>query len=169
MMARRREPMVLPAAFPNLLANGANGIAVGMATSIPPHNAGEICAAALAQLQVFRGQKLKLEEVSLHGAGRAAFLDAALVPMLACVPGPDFPTGGVLVEPPEAIREAYRTGRGGFRVRARWEKVAAKAGTWQIIVSEIPYQVQKAKLIEQIAALLEEKKLPLLGDIRDES
>src|SRR3954469_262206 len=164
-----QEPVVLPAAFPNLLANGANGIAVGMATSIPPHNAGEICAAALAQLQVFRARKLKLEEVGLHGAGRTEFLDASLAPMLACVPGPDFPTGGVLVEPAEAIREAYRTGRGGFRLRARWEKVAAKNGTWQVIVSEIPYQVQKAKLIEQIAALLEEKKLPLLGDIRDES
>jgi topoisomerase-4 subunit A len=166
-----QEPVVLPAAFPNLLANGANGIAVGMATSIPPHNAGELCTAALAQLQVFRERKLSLEQVSLHAAGpaRAEFLDASLPPMLAVIPGPDFPTGGVLVEPPEAIREAYRTGRGGFRLRARWEKVAAKGGTWQVIVSEIPYQVQKAKLIEQIAALLEEKKLPLLGDIRDES
>ncbi|HEY0420850.1 MAG TPA: DNA gyrase subunit A, partial [Acetobacteraceae bacterium] len=166
-----QEPVVLPAAFPNLLANGANGIAVGMATSIPPHNAGELCAAALAQLQVFRDRKLGLEQVALHAAGpaRAEFLDASLAPMLAMIPGPDFPTGGVLVEPPEAIREAYRTGRGGFRLRARWEKVAAKGGTWQVIVSEIPYQVQKAKLIEQIAALLEEKKLPLLGDIRDES
>src|SRR3954469_14664498 len=166
-----REPVVLPSAFPNLLANGANGIAVGMATSIPPHNAGELCAAALAQLQVFRDRKLALEQVALHAAGpaRAEFLDASLAPMLAMIPGPDFPTGGVLVEPPEAIREAYRTGRGGFRLRARWEKVAAKGGTWQVIVSEIPYQVQKAKLIEQIAALLEEKKLPLLGDIRDES
>jgi topoisomerase-4 subunit A len=180
-----QEPVVLPAAFPNLLANGANGIAVGMATSIPPHNAGELCAAALAQLQVFRDRKLSLEQVALRapattsetlnddpqkvGSARAAFLEASLAPMLAVIPGPDFPTGGVLVEPPEAIREAYRTGRGGFRVRARWEKVAAKGGTWQIIVSEIPYQVAKAKLIEQIAALLEEKKLPLLGDIRDES
>src|SRR4051812_4651594 len=166
-----QEPVVLPAAFPNLLANGANGIAVGMATSIPPHNAGELCAAALAQLQVFRDRKLSLDKVALHAAGpaRAEFLDASLAPMLAMIPGPDFPTGGVLVEPPEAIREAYRTGRGGFRLRARWEKVAAKGGTWQVIVSEIPYQVQKAKLIEQIAALLEEKKLPLLGDIRDES
>ena len=166
-----QEPVVLPAAFPNLLANGANGIAVGMATSIPPHNAGELCTAALAQLQVFRDRRLTLDQVALHapGTARAEFLDAALAPMLACIPGPDFPTGGVLVEPPDAIREAYRTGRGGFRVRARWEKVAAKSGTWQIIVSESPYQVQKAKLIEQIAALLEEKKLPLLGDIRDES
>ncbi|MFC7477672.1 DNA topoisomerase IV subunit A [Dankookia sp. GCM10030260] len=166
-----QEPVVLPAAFPNLLANGANGIAVGMATSIPPHNAGELCAAALAQLQVFRERKLSLEQVALHAAegARAGFLDASLAPMLAVIPGPDFPTGGVLVEPPEAIREAYRTGRGGFRLRARWERVAAKGGTWQVVVSEIPYQVQKAKLIEQIAALLEEKKLPLLGDIRDES
>ncbi len=166
-----QEPVVLPAAFPNLLANGANGIAVGMATSIPPHNSGELCAAALAQLQVFAARRLTLAQVALHapGTARAEFLDASLGPMLAEVPGPDFPTGGVLVEPPEAVREAYRTGRGGFRVRARWEKVAGKAGTWQIIVSEIPYQVAKAKLIEQIAALLEEKKLPLLGDIRDES
>src|SRR6476661_1806534 len=105
-----QEPVVLPAAFPNLLANGANGIAVGMATSIPPHNAGELCAAALAQLQVFRERKLGLEQVALHapGAARAEFLDASLAPMLAAIPGPDFPTGGVLVEPPEAIREAYR-------------------------------------------------------------
>jgi topoisomerase-4 subunit A len=166
-----QEPMVLPAAFPNLLANGANGIAVGMATSIPPHNAGELCGAALAQLQVFRDRKLTLTEVTLGAPGnaRAEFLDASLAPMLAEVKGPDFPTGGVLVEPAEAMREAYRIGRGGFRVRAKWEKVAGKGGSWQIIVSEIPYQVAKAKLIEQIAALLEEKKLPLLGDIRDES
>jgi topoisomerase-4 subunit A len=140
-----REPIVLPAAFPNLLANGAAGIAVGMATSIPPHNAGELCDAALALI---------------------ADPNADL---LAHIKGPDFPTGGTLVEPPEAIREAYETGRGGFRVRARWETERLKNGTWQIVVTEIPYQVQKAKLIEQIAQLLEDKKLPLLGDVRDES
>ncbi len=140
-----REPIVLPAAFPNLLANGAAGIAVGMATSIPPHNAGELCDAALA----------------LIGNPEAD--------LLAHIKGPDFPTGGVLVEPVESIREAYETGRGGFRVRAKWEREPLKNGTWQIVVSEIPYQVQKAKLIEQIALLLEEKKLPLLGDVRDES
>src|SRR4051794_31079030 len=154
-----QEPVVLPAAFPNLLANGANGIAVGMATSIPPHNAGELCAAALVQLEVFRERGLTLEQVRLMAPAvepgatpskRAAFLDACLAPMLKVLPGPDFPTGGVLVEPPEAIREAYATGRGGFKVRARWEKVAGKNGTWSIVVSEIPYQVQKAKLIEQI-------------------
>jgi topoisomerase-4 subunit A len=140
-----REPIVLPAAFPNLLANGAAGIAVGMATSIPPHNAGELCDAALALIADPQAD------------------------LLAHIKGPDFPTGGTLVEPPDAIREAYETGRGGFRVRARWETERLKNGTWQIVVTEIPYQVQKAKLIEQIAQLLEEKKLPLLGDVRDES
>ncbi len=140
-----REPVVLPAAFPNLLANGAAGIAVGMATSIPPHNAGELCDAALALIRDPNAD------------------------LLAHVRGPDFPTGGVLVEPPEAIREAYETGRGGFRVRAKWDREPLKNGTWQIVVTEIPYQVQKAKLIEQIAQLLEEKKLPLLADVRDES
>jgi topoisomerase-4 subunit A len=140
-----REPVVLPAAFPNLLANGAAGIAVGMATSIPPHNAGELCDAALALIKD---------------------PDADLMQHIS---GPDFPTGGVLVEPTDSIRDAYETGRGGFRVRARWEKEPLKNGTWQIVVTEIPYQVQKAKLIEQIAQLLEEKKLPLLGDVRDES
>jgi topoisomerase-4 subunit A len=140
-----REPIVLPAAFPNLLANGAAGIAVGMATSIPPHNAGELCDAALALIKDPQAD------------------------LLAHIKGPDFPTGGVLVEPAEAVREAYETGRGGFRVRARWETERLKNGTWQVVVTEIPYQVQKAKLIEQIAQLLEEKKLPLLGDVRDES
>ena len=143
-----REPVVLPAAFPNLLANGANGIAVGMATSIPPHNAGELCKAAL----------LLIED-------RQASIDA----LMAVLPGPDFPTGGVLVESPESMREAYVTGRGGFRLRARWESEAVKGGGFRIIVTEIPYQVQKSRLIEQIAALMEEKKLPLVGDIRDES
>lgn len=143
-----REPVVLPAAFPNLLANGASGIAVGMATSIPPHNAGELCAAALELVR-----------------DRGAPLEA----LLAHVQGPDFPTGGVLVESAESLRESYATGRGGFRLRARWAAEPMKGGGQRVIVSEIPYQVAKGKLIEQVAALLEEKKLPLLGDIRDES
>jgi topoisomerase-4 subunit A len=143
-----REPVVLPAAFPNLLANGATGIAVGMATSIPPHNAGELCSAALA---LIANPEISHAELLTH------------------VPGPDFPTGGVLVETAENIAEAYATGRGGFRLRAKWEVERAKGGTWSIVVTEIPYQVQKSKLIEQVALLLEEKKLPLLADIRDES
>ncbi|WP_237214283.1 DNA topoisomerase IV subunit A [Falsiroseomonas oryziterrae] len=143
-----KEPLVLPAAFPNLLANGAAGIAVGMATSIPPHNAGEVCAAAL---EVIRNPDVTVDALLKH------------------MPGPDFPTGGILVESREAIREAYATGRGGFRLRAKWEVEKLKNGTWQIVVTEIPYQVQKSRLIEQIAQLMEEKKLPLLGDVRDES
>jgi topoisomerase-4 subunit A len=143
-----KEPLVLPAAFPNLLANGAAGIAVGMATSIPPHNAGELCGAALA---LVRNPDATVDELLQH------------------VRGPDFPTGGLLVEAPEAIREAYATGRGGFRLRAAWHEEKLKNGTWQVVVTEIPYQVQKSKLIEQIAELMEEKKLPLLGDVRDES
>jgi topoisomerase-4 subunit A len=143
-----QEPVVLPAAFPNLLANGAAGIAVGMATSIPPHNAGEICAAAIHLIQ--------------HPQATTADL-------LRHMPAPDFPTGGILAETPEALLSAYETGRGGFRLRARWEIEQGKFGTWTIVVTEIPYQVQKSRLIEQVAALLEEKKLPLLGDIRDES
>ena len=143
-----REPIVLPAAFPHLLANGAAGIAVGMATSIPPHNAGELCAAAL---ELVRNPNAGTDQLLRH------------------IKGPDFPTGGILVESAEAMREAYETGRGGFRVRAKWEVEKGKAGSWVIIVTEIPYQVQKARLIEQIAQLLEEKKLPLLADLRDES
>ena len=142
------EPVVLPANFPNLLANGAAGIAVGMATSIPPHNAGEVCAAAA--LLVRRP-------------------DAGLDELLALMPGPDFPTGGTIVEDAAAIRSAYETGRGGFRIRARWEREEGRLGTWVIVVTQIPYQVQKSRLIEQIAELMELKKLPLLGDIRDES
>jgi topoisomerase-4 subunit A len=142
------EPVVLPGAFPNLLANGAAGIAVGMATSIPPHNAGEICAAAI------------------HLIGHP---EATTADLLRHMPGPDFPTGGVLAEDAAAILTAYETGRGGFRLRARWEVERGKHGTWNIVVTQIPYQVQKNKLIEQIAQLLEEKKLPLLGDVRDES
>jgi topoisomerase-4 subunit A len=142
------EPVVLPGAFPNLLANGAMGIAVGMATSIPPHNAGEICAAAL---HLIEHPKASVDD------------------LVRFMPGPDFPTGGVLVEPADNIAEAYRTGRGGFRLRARWEVEKLKSGTWQVVVTEIPWQVQKSRLIEQIAQSLEEKKLPLLADVRDES
>ena len=142
------EPVVLPAGFPNLLANGAAGIAVGMATSIPPHNAGEICNAALALI---------------------ADPSATTADLLTHMPGPDFPTGGVLIEDPAAILTAYETGRGGFRLRCRWEVEKLKNGLWQIVVTEMPYQTQKARLIEQMAELLEAKKLPLLGDVRDES
>jgi len=142
------EPVVMPAAFPNLLANGAAGIAVGMATSIPPHNVGEICGALLHLI---------------------AEPDCAPDALLAHIKGPDLPTGGVLVESAESIAESYRTGRGGFRLRARWEVEKLSHGLYQIIVTEIPFQVQKSKLIEKIAELLEQKKLPLLADIRDES
>lgn len=142
------EPVVLPGAFPNLLANGAAGIAVGMATSIPPHNVGEVLDAALALID-----------------NPSAGLDA----VLACLPGPDFPTGGEIIESRESIREAYATGRGGFRVRARWSVEDSGRGQWRVIITEIPYQVQKSKLIEQLASLVETKKAPLLGDVRDES
>ena len=145
---QEQEPVVLPAGFPNLLANGAAGIAVGMATSIPPHNAGEVCAAAI------------------HLIADPAATTAEL---LAHMPGPDFPTGGILTETPESLLAAYETGRGGFRLRARWAVEQGRFGTWNVVVTEIPYQVQKSRLVEQIAQLLEEKKLPLLGDIRDES
>src|SRR4051794_1059098 len=143
-----REPLVLPGRVPNLLANGAAGIAVGMATSIPPHNAGELCGALL------------------HLIDKP---DCATAELVRHVSGPDFPTGGVLVEPAESITEAYATGRGSFRLRARWEKEPLLHGLYQVVVTEIPYQVPKSRLIEKIAALLEEKKLPLLADIRDES
>ena len=142
------EPIVLPGAFPNLLANGSSGIAVGMATSIPPHNAAELCDAAL-----------KLIENP----------EATTDQLLRFVQGPDFPTGGVIVDSPTTIREAYETGRGSFRVRARWEIEDQGRGGYVIVVTEIPYQVQKSKLIEKIAELLQARKLPLLGDIRDES
>ncbi len=142
------EPSVLPAAFPNLLANGSQGIAVGMATSIPPHNAGELCDAALYLIE--------------HP-------DTSSDQLLTFVPGPDFPTGGIIVERKEMIAEAYRTGRGGFRVRARWHKEDGGRGSWAAVVTEIPYGIQKARLIEKIAELLQERKLPLVGDIRDES
>ena len=143
-----REPVVLPAAFPNLLANGANGIAVGLATSIPPHNAGELCAALEVLLKNSR---------------------CSVAELIACVPAPDFPTGGVLVEDPAAIAEAYTTGRGSFRVRARWQVEKIGRGQYQIVISEIPYQVQKARLVEKIAELLQSRKLALLADVRDES
>ena len=143
-----KEPLVLPGAFPNLLANGASGIAVGMATNIPPHNAAELCDAALYLIKHPQASAAKLSEL---------------------VPGPDFPTGGVIIEPPDSIREAYATGRGGFRVRARWATEQTGRGAWVIVVTEIPYQVQKSKLIERIADLLQARKLPLLADVRDES
>jgi topoisomerase-4 subunit A len=143
-----QEPAVLPANFPNLLANGTSGIAVGMATSVPPHNVEELCNALLHLIKHPNAQIEKLVEF---------------------VPGPDFPTGGVIVEPRDAILEAYKTGRGGFRLRARWEKEEGGRGTYQIVVTEVPYQVPKAKLVERIAELINDKKLPLLGDVRDES
>ena len=143
-----REPIVLPSAFPNMLANGAQGIAVGMATSIPPHNVAELCDAALYMIQ--------------HKAAETDDL-------LQFVLGPDFPTGGIIVEPAAAIAEAYRTGRGAFRLRARWEKEEGQRGVWQVVVTQIPYMVQKSRLIEKLAELLAEKKLPLVADVRDES
>jgi len=142
------EPEVFPGLFPNLLANGASGIAVGMATSIPPHNVAELIDAAV------------------HLIDNPKAEDRALLDFVA---GPDFPTGGVLVDPPEAIAAAYATGRGSFRVRARWTVEKGAQGSWTAIVSEIPYQVAKGKLIEQIAALVTDRKLPILADIRDES
>ena len=145
---RVEEPVVLPAAFPNLLANGSSGIAVGMATNIPPHNVDELCAALLHLIK--------------HP-------NATIEKLVELVPGPDFPTGGIIVEPREAMIEAYKTGRGGFRVRARWSHEETSRGGYQIVVTEIPYQVQKAKLVEKLAELMSEKKLPLLGDVRDES
>ena len=142
------EPTVLPGAFPNLLANGSSGIAVGMATSIPSHNAAELCDAALHLIK--------------HP-------DATVADLMKFVPGPDFPTGGIIVESRQSMREAYETGRGGFRVRARWHTEDQGRGTWVIVVTEIPWQVQKARLIEKAAELLIAKRLPLLDDIRDES
>ncbi len=147
-----REPVVLPAAFPNLLANGAAGIAVGMATSIPPHNAGEL----------FQALAFMLERPADAGPTEVAEL-------MQFVAGPDLPTGGILIEPPAVIAEAYATGRGSLRLRARWEVEKLSHGQYQIVVTEIPYQVQKARLIERLAELLSAKKLPLLADLRDES
>ena len=142
------EPIVVPSGFPNLLANGAAGIAVGMATSIPPHNALELIDACLVLLD------------DPHVSTEA---------LMAQVPGPDFPTGGVIVEKAASLLEAYDTGRGAVRLRARWEKVNLDRGQWQILITEIPYQIQKSRLIEQLAELIETKKAPLLADVRDES
>ena len=142
------EPVVMPAAFPNLLANGSTGIAVGMATNIPPHNLDEL----------IQGCHAMLRDPDLS--------DEAL---FALIPGPDFPTGGVMIEPPATILEAYRTGRGSFRTRAKWAVEDLGRGVWQIVVSEIPYQVAKSKLIEKLAELIQTKRIPLLADVRDES
>ena len=145
---RLTEPSVLPAQFPNLLANGSSGIAVGMATNIPPHNIAELCDACIHLIKT---------------------PDARDDTLLKYVPGPDFPTGGVIVEPPENIAQAYRTGKGGFRLRCRWEVEDLGRGQWQIVITEIPYQVQKSKLIEKIAEAIQTKKIPILADVRDES
>lgn len=142
------EPLVLPGGVPNLLANGSSGIAVGMATSIPPHNLAELCAGALYLI---------------------AHPTAEIDDLLQHIPGPDFPTGGLIVETPAEIRKAYATGRGGFRLRARWHKEERERGGWVVVITEIPYQVQKARLIEKIAERAQERKLPLLADLRDES
>ena len=142
------EPVVLPGGFPNLLANGSQGIAVGMATSIPPHNAAELCSAALHLIE--------------HPSTKSRNL-------MKFVPGPDFPTGGIIVDSPQAVAEAYASGRGSFRVRARWAKEDAGHGTYAIVVTEIPWLVPKSRLIERIAELFNDKKLPLLAGIRDES
>src|SRR5271167_24432 len=143
-----KEPSVLPGGFPNLLANGSQGIAVGMATSIPPHNAAELCEAAL------------------HLIDKP---DAKSKSLLKWVKGPDFPTGGIVVDSKESITEAYVTGRGSFRVRSKWNQEEGARGTWVIVITEIPWLVQKSRLVEKIAELLNEKKLPLVGDVRDES
>ncbi len=145
---RLEEPAVLPASFPHLLANGAAGIAVGMATNIPPHNITELVEACIHLIKT---------------------PDARDDTLLNYVPGPDFPTGGVIVDDRETIARAYRTGRGGFRLRARWETEDLGRGQWQIVVTEIPYQVQKSKLIEKIAEVIQTKKVPILADVRDES
>ena len=142
------EPIVLPGSFPNLLANGATGIAVGMATAIPPHNVGEICDALLALIDN---------------------PDVSIAKLVKKMRGPDFPTGGVIVEPLDSIQQAYATGRGGFTLRARWKKEMLGQGMWQIVITEIPYQVQKAKLFEKMAELVEDKKIALIDKVGDES
>jgi topoisomerase-4 subunit A len=144
----QKEPIVLPAAIPHLLANGSQGIAVGMATSIPPHNIAELCDAALYMVSNPRATSEQL---------------------MAFVQGPDFPTGGIIVDSPEQIAESYRTGRGSFRVRARWEREESARGMWVVVVTEIPYGVQKSRLIEKLAELIDDKKLPLVAEVRDES
>ncbi|WP_375705553.1 DNA gyrase subunit A, partial [Bartonella sp. AA86SXKL] len=142
------EPIVLPGAFPNLLANGSSGIAVGMATSIPPHNVSELCDAAL--------------HLIAHPNARDEELNHFVL-------GPDFPTGGILVEPKKSIEESYRVGRGFFRLRSRWHQETGNRGSYVLVVTEIPYQVQKSRLIEKTAELLLARRLPMLEDIRDES
>jgi len=142
------EPQVLPGGFPNLLANGSTGIAVGMATSIPPHNAAEICDAAL---HLIKKPKARIET------------------LLQYIKGPDLPTGGIIIEPKDSMLEAYATGKGGFKVRARWHSEDLGRGQYQVIITEIPYQVQKSRLIEKLAELIETKKVPWLADVRDES
>ncbi len=143
-----KEPIVLPSNFPNLLANGSSGIAVGMATSIPPHNVEELCNASLHLIRHRNASHEKLLEY---------------------IPGPDFPTGGEIFEIKENILETYKTGRGGFKIRSRWSVENEKRGLWKIVITEIPYQVSKGKLIEKIAQLVIDKKLPMLDDVRDES
>lgn len=152
------EPVVLPGAFPNLLANGSSGIAVGMATSIPPHNAAELCKAAL---HLIDNPAAEVEDLMTR--------EPADDPDENMVRGPDFPTGGIVVDSFDAILEAYKTGRGSFRVRSRWHQEDQGRGVWQIVVTEIPYGVQKSRLIEKIAELLLARRLPLLDDVRDES
>src|SRR5690242_4934606 len=142
------EPVVLPGAFPNLLANGSQGIAVGMATAIPPHNAAELCDAALHLIETPNARSRTL---------------------LKYVKGPDFPTGGIIVDSGEALAEAYTTGRGSFRVRAKWSVEEGSRGTYVVVVTEIPWLVQKSRLVEKLADLINEKKLPLVADVRDES
>src|SRR2546421_9827303 len=144
----KNEPVVLPGAFPNLLANGSQGIAVGMATAIPPHNAAELCDAALFLIDNPNARSRTL---------------------LKYVPGPDFPTGGLIVDARDTIAEAYTTGRGSFRVRARWHTEETGRGTYLIVVTEIPWLVQKGRLVERLAELINERKLPLVADVRDES
>jgi topoisomerase-4 subunit A len=143
-----KEPIVLPAAFPNLLANGSSGIAVGMATNIPPHNLDELCGALLHLIK---------------------YPNATIEKLAEFVPGPDFPTGGILVETPENILEAYKTGRGGFRLRAKWHREDTVRGMYQIVVTEVPYQVKKGNLVKSLGDLFAERKLPMIGDVRDES
>ncbi|MCH8863003.1 MAG: DNA topoisomerase IV subunit A [Proteobacteria bacterium] len=147
------EPLVFPAEFPNLLANGSTGIAVGMATSVPPHNAGELIDGLLMLVEVMSGKR---KQFSINQ-------------LVNRIPGPDFPTGGIIVEPRDSILQAYETGRGGFRLRARWQREDLGRGGYQIVVTEIPYQVQKSRLIEKIAELINDKRLPILSDVRDES
>ena len=148
------EPVVLPANFPNLLANGASGIAVGMATSIPPHNVAELCDALLHMVKTLRNGSRP---------------NPSFEKLVEFIPGPDFPTGGVLCENRADVISAYRTGRGSFRIRAKWETEHLKGGAYRIVITEMPYQVQKSKLVEKIAELLHERKLTMLDDIRDES